>query len=488
MPATHDAVIVGSGPNGLAAAVLLARAGLSTLVLERASEPGGGARSAELTLPGFMHDVCSTVHPLAFASPFLERLGLEKHGMTPVHAPSPYAHVIDNERVVTLERSLDETAKQLGADGEKYRELLGPFVEEFPKLSRMLLGPLRWPADPVLLARFGLAALRSMTGLADTFAQPEARALLAAAAAHAMRPLSELATSSFGLVLAASGHAVGWPLTRGGSRAITSALLADLHAHGGQLELGRDVGTLSELPPARAYLFDVTPRQLLRIAGNALSPSYRRRLRLFRYGAGVFKMDWALSEPIPWRNPRCARAATVHLSGELAVIAESEARVAGGDLAEHPFVLLVQPTRFDDTRAPPGRHVAWAYCHTPPGSTLDLSDRIELEIERFAPGFRDVILARAARNCVDLEQYNPNFIGGDINGGSAEWSQLLSRPMVRLDPYSTSAPNLFLCSSSTPPGGGVHGMCGYFAARSALRRVFGKPIPSELDIDQSLAI
>lgn len=485
MAAAYDAVIVGSGPNGLAAAALLARAGLSTLVVERAGEAGGGMRSAELTLPGFTHDICSTVHPLAFASPFMERLGLQHHGMVPVHSPSPYAHVIDIDRVVTLERSLDDTAAQLGTDGDRYRALLGPFVEEFATLGRMVLGPLRWPAKPFLLARFGLSALRSMTGLGHTtFAQPEARALLGAAAAHAMRPLSELATSSFGLVLAAAGHAVGWPLTRGGSHAITTALLADLHAHGGELELRRDVTALSELPPARAYLFDVTPRQLLRIAGNALSRSYRRRLRDFRYGAGVFKMDWALSEPIPWRNPRCARAATVHLSGDLPVIAESEASVARGEIAEHPFILLVQPTRFDDTRAPTGKHIAWAYCHTPPGSTLDLTTQLESEIERHAPGFRDVILARASRNSVDIERYNPNFIGGDINGGSAEWTQLLTRPIVKADPYATSAPNLFLCSSSTPPGGGVHGMCGYFAARSALRRVFARSVPPEMDIDR----
>jgi phytoene dehydrogenase-like protein len=286
------------------------------------------------------------------------------------------------------------------------------------------------------------------------------------------------------LVLAAAGHAVGWPLTRGGSCAITNALLADLRAHGGELQLEREVRDLAELPPARAYLFDVTPRQLLAIAGNALSPGYRRRLRRFRYGAGVFKMDWALSEPIPWRNPRCARAATVHLSGEFPLIAESEATVGRGDVAKHPFILLVQPTLFDDTRAPEGKHVAWAYCHTPPGSTLDLRSRLELEIERCAPGFRDVILARASRNSVDMERYNPNFPGGDINGGSAEWRQLLFRPMLKADPYATSAPNLFLCSSSTPPGGGVHGMCGYFAARSALRAVFAREVPPELNIDR----
>lgn len=486
MAARYDAVVVGAGPNGLSAAILLVRAGLSTLVIERAAEPGGGARSAELTLPGFVHDVCSTVHPLAFASPFLERLDLARHGMEPVHPPAPFAHVLDMERVVTLERSLAATAAQLGPDADAYMQLLGPFVEQYATLNRMILGPLRWPERPALLARFGLSALRSMTGLGDTFfSAPEARALLAGAAAHAMRPLSELGTSSFGLVLAIAGHAVGWPLTRGGSRAITNALVAELQAHGGELQLGREVKTLSELPPARAVLLDVTPRQLLDIAGDALSKNYRRRLRRFRYGAGVFKLDWALSAPIPWRHPSCARAGTVHLSGDLKVVAQSEAEVASGRVSQQPFVLLVQPTRFDPTRAPAGQHIAWAYCHTPPRSQTDLTALIESQIERFAPGFRDVILARATRNSIDLETYNPNFVGGDINGGSAEWSQLLTRPIAKVDPYATSAPSLFLCSSSTPPGGGVHGMCGYFAAKSALWRVFGRNVPDELDIDQA---
>ena len=481
--ATYDAVIVGAGPNGLAAAVLLVRAGLSTLVVERAEEPGGGARSAALTLPGFVHDVCSTVHPLAFASPFLKRLRLERHGLSPVHSPAPVAHVVDNDRVVTLERSLDETATQLGADARAYRRLLAPFVERFETLSDMILGPVRWPKAPLLLARFGVDALTSLSTLArSALRTAEARALLAGIAAHAMRPLNEAATSSFALVLAAAGHAVGWPLTRGGSRSITNALVAELEAHGGKLELKREIRALSELPAARAYLLDVTPRQLLAIAQRELPAGYRRRLERFRYGTGVFKIDWALNEPIPWRNSACARAATVHLSGELSEVAASEASVVDGSLAEHPFVLVVQPTLFDTTRAPAGQHIAWAYCHVPAGSTQDVSAKLEAEIARFAPGFRDVVRARATRNSIEMEAYNPNYVGGDINGGSAEWSQLLFRPVFKADPYATPAPNVFLCSSSTPPGGGVHGMCGYFAARSALRRVFGLDVPPELQI------
>jgi phytoene dehydrogenase-like protein len=483
MARTYDAVIVGSGPNGLAAGIALAAAGLSTLIVERGSTPGGGARSAELTLPGYVHDVCSTVHPLAYASPFFRLLALERFGLTPIESPAPVAHVFGRGRVVTLERSLERTSEQLGRDAASYRSLLTPFVEHFDELMAMILGPLRWPAEPLLLARFGVRALRSMRGLArDSFHTPEARALLAGMAAHAMLPLEDVATAAFALVLASAGHAVGWPITRGGSRSIVEALVLQFRELGGELELERPVTSLAELPRARAVLLDVTPRQLLELAGAALPGRERRRLERFRYGPGVFKMDWALSEPVPWNDPACARAATVHLAGDYRSIAHSEAAVHAGKVADHPFVLFVQPSLFDPTRAPPGRHTAWAYCHVPLGSPLDMTAAIEAEIARQAPGFHDVVLARASRNALELEAYNPNYVGGDINGGSARFLQSLLRPALRADPYATALPNVFLCSSSTPPGGGVHGMCGYFAARSALLRVFGRELPAALDI------
>jgi phytoene dehydrogenase-like protein len=349
-----------------------------------------------------------------------------------------------------------------------------PFLERTGELFPMLLGPLRFPRSPLLLARFGLVAFRSMMGLARRFRRPEAPALLGGIAAHAMVPLDALASASFGLVLGLAGHAGGWPIARGGSRAITRALVAELRARGGELVLSTPVADLAELPPARAYVLDVTPRQLLAIARDRLPSRYRRRLARFRYGPGVYKMDWALSGPIPWRDPACARAATVHLSGTVADLAAAEAAVHAGRAAARPFVLVVQPTLFDPGRAPPGKHIAWAYTHVPHGAAGDLSAAIEAEIERFAPGFRDLILARSTRTAVELERHNPNYVGGDINGGSSALPQLFFRPVFRLDPYATPARDLFVCSSSTPPGGGVHGMCGLWAARSVLRRLRGR--------------
>jgi phytoene dehydrogenase-like protein len=477
----YDAVIVGAGPNGLAAAIELGRARLKTLVIEARASAGGGARTEALTLPGFAHDACSTVHPLGAASPFFKSLELERHGLSWIESPSPLAHVLDDDHVLTLERSIEDTAAQLGHDGPSYRRLMEPIVNRFEALIGMILGPLRVPSSPLLLARFGLYGLQSMSGLAlGHFREPAAAALLGGIAAHAMLPLDGLATASFGLVLGAAGHRVGWPIARGGSQAITDALVACLRSLGGDVVFDQPVRRFAELPRARAYLFDVTPRQLLEIAATELPPNYQRRLSEFRYGPGVYKMDWALREPIPWKDAACARAATVHLAGDLPCLNAAERAVHRGQLAERPFVLVVQSSRFDDTRAPPGRHTAWAYCHVPHGSRLDASRAIEDQIERYAPGFRDVVLARFTRDAVAMQEYNRNYVGGDINGGVSDIGQLFFRPTARVDPYSTPARHIFLCSSSTPPGGGVHGMCGYWAARSVLGKVFRGPLRRDL--------
>lgn len=477
--ASYDAVIIGSGPNGLAAALVLAQSGLSTLVVEARGEPGGGARTAELTLPGFRHDVCSTVHPLAVASPFFRTLDLAGKGVKWCEPPAALAHVLRDGRAVTLSRSLAETARGLGADGDAYLELMSPLVDGAGGLLRDILGPLGMPSSPLLLARFGLTALRSLHGFANSrFELEGTKALLAGMGAHAMQPLTAPATASFGLVLGLAAHVAGWPLAETGSAAITTALVQLLRDHGGELCLGQPVVSLGELPRASAYLFDVTPRQLLEIAGPELPAGYQARLRKFRYGPGVFKMDWALASPVPWVDPACSQAGTVHLSGGLDDVAEAESAVSRGHLSQRPFVIFVQPSLFDRTRAPAGLHTAWAYCHVPWSSSVDAAELIEQQVERFAPGFQRSILARHTASAPELEDYNANYVGGDINGGSALLGQLFTRPVARLDPYSTPNPKLFLCSSSTPPGGGVHGMCGYWAARSALRRVFGREAPS----------
>ncbi len=477
----YDAVVVGAGPNGLSAGIVLAQAGLSTLIIEAKNRPGGGARSEQLTLPGFVHDVCSTVHPLGVASPFLRTLDLQAHGVHWCEPPLAVAHVLRDSTAVTLSRSLSHTAQGLGSDEQAYLDLMSPFVERADELLYAILGPLRVPRSPALLARFGLVALGSLEGLARRkFSNRATQALLAGMGAHAMQPLDAPATASFGLVLALAGHVAGWPVARGGSQSITDALVHIFSALGGELAVGRGVSAFSDLPAARAYLFDLTPRQLLHIARSELPAGYRQRLRGFRYGPGVFKMDWALSGPVPWKDERCCQAATVHLSGSFEDVATAEATVHAGHHSDEPFVIFVQPSLFDATRAPPGLHTAWAYCHVPAGSSVDVSTLIERQIERHAPGFGKLVLARATTDTAALERYNENYIGGDINGGSALLTQLFTRPVARVDPYSTPNPRLFFCSSSTPPGGGVHGMCGYWAAASALRRVFGLAAPSLL--------
>ena len=465
-----DAIVVGSGPNGLAAAIELARAGLSVRVLEARETVGGGARSAELTLPGFVHDVCSAIHPLGVASPFFRTLPLAEHGVEWIEPPAALAHPFDDGTAVLLERSPDAVVRGLGEDGERWQRLFAPLVRDADALLDGLLAPLHLFAHPLMVARFGARATLSASALARlSFRGERARGVFAGLAAHSMLSLRRPPSAAFGLVLGLLGHAVGWPLPRGGSQRLSDGLASYLRSLGGEIETGRRVESLEELGDTPAVLLDVTPRGLVGLAGERLPSLYRRRLGRYRYGPGVFKLDWALDGPIPWRAEECARAGTVHLGATLEEIATSEAAPGRGELVERPYVLLAQQSLFDSSRAPAGRHTAWAYCHVPNGSRADMTERIESQVERFAPGFRERILARSALVPAELEAYNANYVGGDINGGAATLSQLFTRPVARLSPYTTPLPGVFLCSASTPPGGGVHGMCGYHAARAALR-------------------
>jgi phytoene dehydrogenase-like protein len=465
-----EVIVVGAGPNGLAAAIALARAGLSVRVIEAADAVGGGARSAELTLPGFVHDVCSAIHPLALASPFFRTLPLAEHGLEWIEPPAALAHPFDDGTAALLERSPEAAAPTLGEDGDRWRRLFAPLARDAEPLLDDVLAPVHLPSHPLALARFGARAAPPATMLARlSFRGAKARGLFAGLAAHSMLPLERPPSAAFGLMLGLLGHSVGWPFPRGGSQRLSDALASYLRSLGGEIETGHRVGSLGELGNPRAVLLDVTPRALLALAGDRLPPRYRRRLERYRYGPGVFKLDWALDGPIPWRAEECAHAATVHLGSTLEEIAASEAAPGRGEIAERPYVLLAQQSLFDATRAPAGQHTAWAYCHVPNGSTVDMTARIEQQVERFAPGFRERILARSALGPAALERRNANYVGGDINGGAATLSQLLTRPVARVSPYTTPLPGVFLCSSSTPPGGGVHGMCGYHAARAALR-------------------
>lgn len=464
-----DAVVVGSGPNGLAAAIMLARAGLKTVLREAQPTLGGGLRSAELTLPGYVHDVCSAVHPLALSSPFFRTLPLDHHGLEWVQPPAALAHPLDDGTAAVLERSVDATAQGLGAGGRSWRAMHGPFVPAWDRLAPDVLAPpLRIPSSPILMTRFGAQALLPATLLARRLDGVPARALFAGNAAHSFLPLEAPGTAAFGLLLSVAGHAVGWPIARGGSQRFADALVAYFRSLGGEVEVGAPVQRLDEVRPARIVILDLGPRQVARIAGNHLPPRYRQALERYRYGAAAFKLDWALDGPVPWRAPACARAATVHLGGPLEEVAASESAHARGAVHERPFVLFVQPTLFDASRAPAGRHTAWAYCHVPNGCTLDLTDRIERQVERFAPGFRERILARHVLSPADFQQRNANLVGGDINGGMMDLRQVFARPVARPLPYRTPIRGVYLCSASTPPGGGVHGMGGYHAARTAL--------------------
>ena len=474
--ATHyDAIVVGSGPNGLAAAITLAQAGKSVCVFEAREVIGGGARSAELTLPGFLHDVCAAIHPLALSSRFFRSLSLEQYGLEWIEPLAALAHPLDDGTAMVLERSIEATGETLGRDAQAYCSLMDPLVTNWDTLSDVLLGPLRPQTfrHPWLMALFGLKALRSAKGLTrQLFRGERAPAMFAGMAAHSFLPLDQRLSAAFGLMLGASGHAVGWPIPRGGSQMIVNALAAYLRSLGGEIITDFEVKSIDSLPPARVLLFDVTPRQLLCIAGSHFSEGYRRSLQRYRYGPGVFKVDYALDGPIPWKAGDCLRAGTVHLGGTFGEIATAERQVAQGQLPERPFVLLAQQSLFDPTRAPEGKQTVWAYCHVPNGSDCDMSERIELQIERFAPGFRDRILAKHTLRTSDLEAYNANYVGGDINGGLANLMQFFARPAFRPVPYSTSAKNIYICSSSTPPSGGVHGMCGYYGARAALKRAW----------------
>ncbi len=463
--------MVGAGPNGLAAAITLARAGRSVRVYEAADTVGGGTRTLELTLPGFRHDVCSTILPLTIASPFFASVDLASHGVDLIHPDAPVAHPLDGARAAVLERSVTATADGLGEGGRAWRRLFGPLVRDVAKLGPEILRPVvHVPRHPLAMARFGLPAIQSARGLArGRFDGESARALFAGIAAHSMLRLDRPLSASFGLVLATYAHATGWPMARGGAASIGRALAAELERNGGQIVTSQRIDRIDDLPPARVTLLDVTPRQLLAIAGHRLPGRTRRSAERFRYGAGVFKIDWALDGPVPWAAAGPRRAATVHLGGTMDEIAASEADVAAGRHPERPYVLFVQYAPWDPSRAPDGKTTAWAYCHVPAGSDIDMTERIESQVERFAPGFRDRILGRSVHGPAAMERHDANYIGGDINGGIQDIRQLIFRPWPSLDPYHVGD-GLYLCSSSTPPGGGVHGMSGMLAAQSALRR------------------
>lgn len=469
----YDAVVVGSGPNGLAAAIVMQHAGLSVLLVEGKETIGGGLRSAELTLPGFTHDICSAIHPLAAGSPLFSKLPLAEHGLEFIYPQFAAAHPFDDGTAAVLTSSVDETASLLGKDGKAYRNLIGPLVRDWPSIVNNILGPLTFPKNPLGLSRFGLNALPSASFISKRFSTEKAKGLFAGMAAHSIMPLENFATSAIGLVLMAAGHVKGWPVPKGGSVQIAKALASYFVSIGGKIETGIFVESLKQLPSSHAVLLDVTPKQLLQIAGDQFSSSYRSQLQRYKYGMGVFKLDFALDGPVPWNAEEVRRAGTVHLGSTFHEIAMGERETWKGKHPDKPYVLVAQQSVIDSTRAPQGKHTLWAYCHVPNGSTVDMTNAIENQIERYAPGFRQRILRKHTFHAQQMNEYNPNYIGGDINGGAITPSQLFTRPVLSLSPYRTSAKGIYICSSSTPPGGGVHGMCGYHAANRALKDLFG---------------
>ena len=463
------AAVVGSGPNGLAGAIVLAQAGYEVEVFEAAAQYGGAVRSGALTLPGFVHDLGSAVYAFGLASPFFRSLHLERFGLRWIQPESPLAHPFDDGTAVVVERDIYETARQLGRDAGVYRRIFKPLSDRWDDLVAETLRPLRIPRSPLLMARFGLNAILPATVLARrVFDGPKAKAVFAGNAAHSILPLTSKLSSAFGLILGASAHAVGWPIAAGGAQAVSTALVLCLESLGGRVKTEARITSLDDLGPRDIILCDITPNQLLQLAGKKLLPSFRFGLKRYRYGPAAFKMDWALSQPVPWKAKECLRAGTVHLGGSIDEIAASEEAAWKGTSTPPPFVLLSQPSLFDPARAPKGLHTLWAYCHVPNGSTASAAERIEAQIERFAPGFRDCVLARNAWGPAEMQQWNANLVGGDINGGAFTPKQFVARPTWRQ--YGTSISGVFLCSSATPPGGGVHGMCGYFAAKRALEQ------------------
>ncbi|MEX0720724.1 MAG: NAD(P)/FAD-dependent oxidoreductase [Balneolaceae bacterium] len=469
-----DAIIIGSGPNGLSAAIRLAQEGLRVKILEAKPTIGGGTRTQELTEPGFHHDVCSAVHPTAASSLFFRSLNLEKAGLEWVHPKYPYAHPLKEGKAIAVSKSLNETLAILGKDAKSYKQLYKKFVNNWSLLSEDIFGTLRLPKHPLTMARFGWYGMFSASLLSNAmFDSEDTKALFAGSAAHSILPLNKAFTASFGLVLGASAHAVGWPFAKGGSAAITKALSQVFQTLGGEIETNSEVTSLSDIPSTKTILFDLTPHQIVKIAGNKLSSGYKSKLQHYKYGPGTFKMDWALSEPVPWTNKMCRQAGTLHLGGSFQEIADSEKAAWKGNHHEKPYVLVSQPSIFDDSRAPAGKHTLWAYCHVPNGSEKDMSENIENQIERYAPGFKDTIISKHAMNTRQFETYNSNYIGGDINGGAQFFKQLFGRPVLKWDPYKIPVKGMYICSASTPPGGGVHGMSGFHAAESVLKNKFG---------------